>query len=253
MSSRSRPGPPPGDPYREPYGPPPREPYQPPGEPYQPPADPWGQATDAWGAQPTDAWAGQSTAAAGYPGGGHPGGGHPAAGYPGGDLPGPPGQPPPAPPAAPPRRNVGLYAVVAVLVLLAATGVGYALFVLSGDGDPGAGGTPGPAGTPGSPDPSASPQDNIGLSAAVARVDDCLVNDGSTEQTQMRIVRCDEDPGDAAVFRVLAVIDQRVDGEDDQARHASAQAICASTEGYTHHYFEIGETASFVLCMVEQE
>jgi hypothetical protein len=142
--------------------------------------------------------------------------------------------------------------VVAVLVLLAAAGVGYALFLLSGDGEPGARGTPAPAVTgTATPDPSASPGDNIGLSAAVARVDDCLVNEGSTEQTQMRIVRCDEPGPDAVVYRVLAVVNEQVEGEDDGARHASAQAICADIEGYTHHYYEIGGQNSFVLCMAQ--
>jgi hypothetical protein len=153
------------------------------------------------------------------------------------------------PPPPPPRRNTALYAVVAVVVLLAAAGVGYALYVLSGDGEPGVAATTGP----GSPGPSASPRDNVGLSAAVAEADDCLVNDGNPSQTQMRIVRCDDEVETGATFRVLAVIDQRVEGEEDDARHASAQAICADVEGYTHHYFEVGEQSSFVLCMAERE
>ena len=232
MSSRSRPGPPPGEPdWSRPE----------PGD-YQPPADPWGQPTDAWG-QPTDGWAGQPTQPT------RPGG-YPEPGYPGPPYPGP-GHPPP-PPSSPPRRNLGLYAVVAVLVLLAAAGVGYALYVLTGDDSgPTAGPSAGLTGT-GSPDPSASPPDNIGLSAAVARVDDCLVNDGTSDQTQMRIVRCDED-SQSVVYQVLTVIDQRVDGADNDARNASAQAICAATEGYTHHYFEVAEQSSFVLCMAQQE
>jgi hypothetical protein len=144
-----------------------------------------------------------------------------------------------------------MYAVVTVLVVLAAVGVGYALYVLSGDdGGSTAAPDPGPVGATGSPGPSASPRDKIGLSAAVAEVGDCLVNDGTTDQTQMRIVRCDEDAA-GVVFRVLAVIDERVQGEDDDARLASAQSICASTEGYTHHYFEVGEQSSFVLCLAE--
>jgi hypothetical protein len=142
---------------------------------------------------------------------------------------------------------------MAVLVLLAAAGVGYALFLLSGDGDSGAANPPGPISTgTATPDPSASPADNIGLSAAAARADDCLVNDGTTAETAMRIVRCDEPPAeDGVVYRVLEVVSQRVEGEDDESRHASAQAICDQIDGYTHHYYEVGEQTSFVLCMAE--
>ena len=253
MSSRSRHGPPPGEPYGPPpgpgeYGPPPgRGEYGPPPGPgdYGPPADPWGQPTDAWGGQATEPWGATATPPTGYLGAGYGQPGHPGPAY--------PGSPPPEPPPPPPRRNTALYAVVAVVVLLAAAGVGYALYVLTGDGEPGVAATNAP---PGSPGPSASPRDNVGLSAAVAELDDCLVNDGNPSQTQMRIVRCDDDQAEnELVFRVLAVIDQRVEGDEDDARHASAQAICADVEGYTHHYFEVGEQeqSSFVLCMAERE
>lgn len=155
----------------------------------------------------------------------------------------------------PQRRNVGLYALVAVLVVLAAAGVGYALYLLTGggDGDPEAQQSPSPTvtteptGTPGS---EASSRDNIGMSAAMAQVDDCLVNDGTPEQPQMRIVPCDTEEG-GQVFQVLAIFPERVEGEGQQANE-QAQGICADTEGYTHHYYEVGDSASFVLCMAEQ-
>jgi hypothetical protein len=167
--------------------------------------------------------------------------------------------PPPERDPPPPRRNAGLYATVAVLVVLAAAGVGYALYLLSGDdegGSPGAAGTsePRPAGTAGqstAPDPSASPRDNIGMNAAMALVDDCLVNDGNAAEPQMRIVPCDA-ASEAQVFQVLAVFDERVEGEGETANE-QAQGICSETEGYTHHYYEVGDTTSFVLCMTEAD
>lgn len=168
-----------------------------------------------------------------------------------------PPQPPPAPP--PPRRNLGLYVTVVVLVVLAAAGVGYALYLLSGDeGDPGTPGTlatagPSPAATgdpTASPGPAGSPPDNIGMNAAMARVEDCLVNDGSAEQPQMRIVPCDADEA-SQVFRVLAIVDERIEGEGEAANQ-QAQSACAETDGYTHHYYEVGDGASFVLCMAEE-
>jgi hypothetical protein len=134
--------------------------------------------------------------------------------------------------------------VVAVVVLLAASGVGYALYVLSGDGEPGVAATTGPG-------PSASPRDNVGLSAAVAEVGDCLANDGTFDQPQMRIVRCGEPEGES--YEVLAVLEERAAGSTKSDQDASAQQICADVEGYTHHYFEVGEQSSFVLCMTEQE
>jgi hypothetical protein len=154
----------------------------------------------------------------------------------------------------PPRRNVGLYAVVALVVVLAASGVGYALYLLSGDdGDPTAGGgTPAPTSTAGpstSPGPSASPRDNIGMNAAMAQVEDCLVNDGTTQQPQLRIVPCDTEE-DTEVFQVLAIFSERVEGE---GANEHAQSICADTEGYKYHYYEVSETASFVLCMTDRE
>jgi hypothetical protein len=155
----------------------------------------------------------------------------------------------------PPRRNVGLYALVAVLVVLAAGAVGYALYLLSGD-EPeettGGGATPSPttsATASSEPDASASPRDNIGLNATQAQVDDCLVNDGTDNQPQMRIVACDSDEG-SQVFRILAKFDERVEGEG-AAANEQAQEVCSGTEGYKFHYYEVSETASFVLCMTD--
>jgi hypothetical protein len=154
----------------------------------------------------------------------------------------------------PPRRNVGLYAVVALLVVLAAGGVGYALYLLSSDeGEttaddptPAATTTAGPSSSPG---PNGTPRDNIGMNAAMAQVDDCLVNDGTVDLPEMRIVPCDTDE-DTQVFHVLAIFSERVEG-GGAAANEEAQAICAGTEGYKYHYYEVGESASFVLCMTD--
>lgn len=203
---------------------------RPPGEDPGPPSDPWGQAAPGWGGQTV-----------GYPQQPYQ---EPGLGF---------GQGWDSPP--PQRRNLPLYALVAVLVVLAAAGVGYALYLLTGGGDeePEARDTPRATSTTqptGTPDPEGSPRENIGMSAAMAQVDDCLVNDGTAEQPQMRIVACDTEEG-GQVFRVLAIFPEQVEGEGQQANE-QAQAICADTEGYTHHYYEVGESASFVLCMAER-
>jgi hypothetical protein len=224
--------------------------YGPPGEPgrrypddYGPPSDPWGTApaADSWGAYDRPQY--QDPPYRDY------------RDYrePDQDV----NWAPPPPPLPPPRHKGGLYALVAVLVVVAASAVGYALYLLSSqedDSDPTAGGgqTPTPAVTAGSsttPAPSGSPRDNIGLNAATAQVDDCLLNDGTSEQPQMRVVACDTDE-DGQVFQVLAIFNERVEGEN---ANEQAQQICADTEGYKYHYYEVSDSASFVLCMTERE
>lgn len=243
------------------YGPPGEPPEQRPG-PYGPPADPWGERpTEPWGGRPSEPWSDQVTrqqsfspgSAAGPPAAGPPYG--PAGGP---DLPPGYGTGPDLPPGyglldEPRRRPIGLYAVVAVIVVLAAVGVGYALFLLSGDDGGQLDALP-----PATPDPTASPsttgqadRDNIGMNAAMALVSDCLVNDGTANEPQMRIVPCDTDE-EAQLYQVLEIFNERVEGEG-QAANEQAQRICRDTEGYTHHYYEVGQTASFVLCMAEQE
>lgn len=221
------------------------EPQQPGPDDYGPPSDPWSAAP------PPDSWGDLTAPQSGYPGQGYPEhmyqstaayhqqGAHPAP-YP---------EPYPEPPR---RRNVGLYATITVLVVLAAVGVGYALYLLSGeDADPRAGGDPTPTATSAaSPGPSGTPVDNIGMNAAMARVDDCLVNDGDSGQPQMRIVACDADQ-EGPVFQVLAIFDERIAGQGEAANE-QAQSVCAGTEGYKYHYYEVSDSASFVLCMAER-
>jgi hypothetical protein len=211
--------------------------YGPPGESgrrypeeYGPPSDPWGAAPAA------DSWNDYGSAQPPY------------------SSHDPYAEPHHAREMPPPRRNVGLYAVVALLVVLAAGGVGYALYLLSGgDGDTTADGpTPAAttsAGPSGSPAPGGTPRDNIGMNAAMAQVDDCLVNDGTVDDPRMRIVACDAEE-DAQVFQVLAIFGDRVEGEG-AAANEHAQSICSGTEGYEYHYYEVGDGASFVLCMTD--
>lgn len=165
-----------------------------------------------------------------------------------------------------PRRPLLLYGAVAVLAVLAAAGVGYALFLLtSGDSDPVAVEPTAPLVT-GSPTASPAGEDEeavgeegtdgdtTGMNAAMARVEDCLVNDGTPDNPQMRIVACDdEDEAEAGqLFEVLAVVEEEIEGEGSAANE-QAQEACAATDDYTHHYYEVADEASFVLCMAERE
>ena len=270
----------------------PEEPYGSARDDYGPPSDPWGHTAEAWSDAVTPP-AGHPVPPAGHhpaPPAGYPmpldGQPTPPPGYPpqrpappyqGTARPHPlsqaePGPSSPAPPPAgpdpmvlpsagrPPRsarsRLLGLYAMVAALVLVAAAGVGYALFLLTGDDEPDENLTVAPTTTPpatGDPtpatEPTPNPRDNLGMNAAMALVDDCLVNDGTMDDPQMRIVSCDTDES-SQVFRVLAIFDEEVEGQGEVADE-QAQQICADVDGYTHHYYEVGEAASFVLCLAE--
>ena len=106
-----------------------------------------------------------------------------------------------------------------------------------------------PAAGGSAPSPEATERNNLGMNAAMALVDDCLVNDGTMELPQMRIVPCDTDES-GQVFQVLEIFDEEVEGEGETA-DKQAQEICADVDGYTHHYYEVGEAASFVLCLTE--
>lgn len=246
----------------------PEEPYESSRDDYGPPSDPWGHTAGAWSDAPTSALgghpAGPPQPPAGYGPGYPPSGAAPQPPYPpSGAAPYPPHSAGPDPvvirPATPPRpprsRPVGLYLMVAALVLLAGAGVAYALFLLTGDdGEPLGGATASPSvdptGTPpATPSPEATERNNLGMNAAMALVDDCLVNDGTMELPQMRIVPCDTDES-GQVFQVLAIFDEEVEGEGETA-DKQAQEICADVDGYTHHYYEVGEAASFVLCLTE--
>lgn len=241
-------------------------PYQP-DEPYHPPSDPWdGQ----------DPWGGPTMPNAPYGGGGQSGGWPtgsqetayvPGSGYGAPTSPVstgygyPPQQPAWAAPAAPPppsRRSWWLIALVAVLVLVVAGGVSAALFLLrdppgGGDATPTAG--PTATATPtatGEPEPSA--QTTVGLEAAFARPDDCVVNVGTEDAVELQIVDCD-DPGvagDTTLYQVLT----RYDG--GPANQDVAEEKCGEDPGvgnYTNWYYFDSPTPelSFVLCLNEIE
>jgi hypothetical protein len=155
-----------------------------------------------------------------------------------------------------------MFTLVAVLVVVLAAAVGSVLFVVSGEDGPSSAGPAegtvdptGPVPPTGAPDsPEATPNDNIGMNAAMALVDDCVVNDGTEQDVQLRIIRCDDEVAGGVVFKVLAVFTEKVTG-DEEERLAQAQQICEDTEGYSHHYYEVGENVapSFVLCMAQQD
>lgn len=231
------------------YGSPGEPPGQRPG-PYGPPADPWGE-------RPTEPWAADVTRSTGYQPPVGADDGPPVAGpYPAGPTAGREAEPG-LPPGyglldEPSRRPIGLYVAVAVIVVLAAVGVGYALYLLSDDDPEPPVARPTATTTP-TPSPAPSGEvvrENIGMNAAMALVNDCLVNDGTEDEPQMRIVPCDSEE-ETELYQVLEIFNERVEGTKEEADQ-QAQRICADTEGYTHHYYEVGQTASFVLCMAEK-
>ncbi|HLU33797.1 MAG TPA: hypothetical protein VKZ74_07295 [Natronosporangium sp.] len=246
-----------------------------PERPYDPPSDPWGGTQE-------DAWRDPLAPSGGYrelppyyrdgdhQGGGYRGGGYHEAGYGRRDPAGGPtaaygacsyqsAEPGVAPRAADRRDRRGgalLFVAVGVLVLVIAAAVGYALYLLSGDGDATADGG-GPATAPASavPTGTAEPspgQDNIGLNAATAREGDCLTNLGTDVEPQLQVVACDDEDLDGPVYQVLEKFEVSVAGANREEQDASAQETCGDVEGYTHHYFEVSPTLSFVLCMEQQ-
>jgi hypothetical protein len=239
---------------------------QPAGPPAEPPSDPWSQGPDGGpdGGQWSDRTVPQVPGGPGIRPGPPP---YDSGGWPDVDPEPDSGWDSSSPlsPGRPRRRgNALLFVAVGVLVLVVAGAVGYALYLLSGEeGDPtgfqlptpeaNATGAPtagSPAAPSGEPEPD-STQNNIGLNATMAREGDCLVNHGTNAEPEMQIVPCESEEA-SAVYQVLAKFDLLVDGDDRAAQDASAQDTCRETAGYTHHYFEVSESASFVLCMSEQ-
>lgn len=197
-----------------------------PHKPYEPPSDPWGGHTEPqWAYSPPASTGGWDE--------------------------------PSEPPVRGSRSNAVLYAAVTVLVIVVAGGVGYALYLLSGEETtPAATQTESPvASSPSATGDAATPtpgptQDTTGQAASRAQEGDCLVNNGTNDEPQMQIVACDDEV-DPPVYEVLARINEPVEGDDPAAQNLSAQQSCEGTEGYTHHYFEKGDLLSFVLCMRE--
>lgn len=203
---------------------------RPPAE-YTPPSDPWGDAAlfDPYAAPPSSY----------HP---HPAG---AADWRATDWhTAPTAAPAPPPPA---RHNTALLVALALAVLVAAAALATTVYVVSGD-EPAAAPSPSPdTGTGGGTTPGPRPStDNLGLAAGFARVGDCLVNDGTADEPQMRITLCDADE-EGPVYRVLARFDTLVEDDD------GARRVCGSTDGYRYHYYFIneGRDEGFVLCMTD--
>ena len=246
-------------------------PYQhEPDEPYHPPSDPW-DGQDPWGGptMPNAPYGGAAQQSGGWQGGGVgaqetgyvPGAGHGAPPSPamstGYGYSQQPGWPTPAP--APPRRTGWLIALVFVLVLVVAGGVTAALLLLRDRPGDTAGPTPGPTADPtptaaatATAEPDPSPQSNVGLEASFARPDDCVVNVGTDDAVELKIVDCDE-PGvddDTTVYEVLTRYDVAPANQD------VAEEKCGEDPGvgdYSNWYYFDSPTPalSFVLCLNE--
>lgn len=235
-----------------------------PDPPYDPPSDPWGGHEEAWH-DPTVPQPGYRGSPSHHAPDSSYGGQPSVAGapYQSAGAPTPVWEPvsraePEMAPSPPPDRRGStlLFVAVGMLVLVIAAAVGYAFFLLSGDDVDTVGGGGAPAITPPSGVASASPdpgstQDNIGLNAAMAQVGDCLTNLGTDLEPQLQVVSCEEEQ-DGPVYEVLEKFEVRVEGANREEQDASAQDTCGDVEGYTHHYYEVSPSLSFVLCMAEQ-
>lgn len=165
----------------------------------------------------------------------------------------------------PPRRRRTLLVGLLVVALLLVVGGGVLAtlsWVASGEAEPDTTAV-GPVGPTGTPQPQASeepddepadPQARIGMSAAVVEPDDCMVNDGTDLEPEMRIIDCDDPEQVRTVYRVLTRFDEPIEGETEQEWDQAAQQLCAEEEEYEVHYRFVADNQddSFVLCMVEQ-
>ena len=257
MSSYGPPGPgQPEDPTNEPrwtppdggYPPPPAAAGYPPPPGSYPPPDPYAPPPGQYGAQP-DPYAPPPPDQYGAQPGQYP---PPPPGQYGaqpGQYPSPPGQygAPgqfgPGIPAAPAKRKglkIGLIIGAVVLLLLCVCGgLGiWGLVSLESDGsDPGPIGAPTPSATaPASP--TASPTPTAGPTEAVPNflVGDCLVNDGSNSEPELRKVPCAPD-----TYEVLLRIPFSTDGD------ACEQRSPESDSNYV--YDNTLDIADYVLCM----
>ena len=209
-------------------------------EPYTEPADPWGEHggpplpphhEPAWGAHPTSMppHLDSSLDYVGY-------GAEPAVGAP------PPAWGQPAAPA-PPRRNTPIVALVVVLGLLICGGLGTTAWLIanrdnSSGGDQGALPTTSTAATAANPEPRSSED------ARFVAKGECVRNEGSPDQPDMKIVPCA-----SGTYQVLKRVDGRTTGEAD------AESKCSKVPDYTKWYFYDSELDSldFVLCLRERD
>jgi hypothetical protein len=217
-----------------PYPGPPSQPWNPGSsdEPYTEPADPWGDhptenaPNTGWSNQPPATDTAYSTVG-----------------------PQPNFAPPPQPawgqqPAPPPRkRNTPIVALVIVLGLLICGGLGTTAWLLSSrgeaDGDGGADPAPTASATT---NQVTGPQPRSSEDARFVKKGQCVRNEGTPDQPEMKIVACA-----SGTFEVLKRVDGRTTGEAD------AESKCRSVPEYTKWYFYDSELDSldFVLCMKE--
>jgi hypothetical protein len=193
-----------------PYPGPPSHPWAGGEEPYTEPADPWGEHSE-----PSPLYAPPY----------------------GGTAPSVWGAPPPAR-----RHNTPIVALVVVLGLLIAAGLGTAVWMLSRGSRPTAGSgavaaTTGPTTAANVPDPQPS------TDARFVKKGDCVRNEGTAAAPAMTIAPCA-----SGTYEVLKRIDGRTTGEAD------AESKCGKVPGYTKWYFYDSELDSldFVLCLKER-
>jgi hypothetical protein len=189
-----------------------------------PPSHPWAGADEPY-TEPADPWGDQSEPSPPY-----------GPSY-GGTAPPVWGAPPPAR-----RHNTPIVALVVVLGLLIAAGLGTAVWMLSRGSRPTAGSgavaaTTGPTTAANVPDPQPS------TDARFVKKGDCVRNEGTAAAPAMTIAPCA-----SGTFQVLKRIDGRTTGEAD------AEAKCSKVPAYTKWYFYDSELDSldFVLCLKER-
>lgn len=227
----------PADPYAQPA-----DPYAQPADPYAQPADPYSQP---WGANPSSAPPGVS----GPPMG--PGG--PAMGQAPGAA--PYGQQQYSQPGygagwSPPPQKKGsgplIAAIVVLAVLLCGGGISAVYFVARDNktDKPGARSSTSASAGPSqsesespSPEPSETEEDDRDLASIT--IGDCLVNEGTDSDADMRKVTCT-----SGTYEVL----KRFDGTTDKTK---CSAVSASTHTFTHTS-NVDSSSSFVLCMKQR-
>ncbi|AEV89202.1 hypothetical protein ACWT_8195 [Actinoplanes sp. SE50] len=189
-----------------------------PEEPYAEPSDPWGESSravndPAWGSPqiPHQQFSGSPAASA-------PG---PAAGR-----------------SGPSRRGFAVGALIAVLSVLVGGGLATTVWYVLGRKDR--------AGTAASTPPAGVtvPRVQPSADARFANRGQCIRNEGTNAEPQLRIVACA-----ANTYEVLKRVDGRTTGEKD------AIAKCAKVPGYTKWYYYDTEydDVDFVLCLREYQ
>ncbi|MEV6342026.1 hypothetical protein [Actinoplanes sp. NPDC051851] len=188
-----------------------------PEEPYAEPSDPWGEHDPGWQSQIPH--------------------------QPSWNAP-PPAPPAPAPGTGPgtgsgPRRGFAMGALVAVISVLVGGGLATTVWFLVGRDKPAE--TPAAVATTTG---VTGPQPRTSEDARFAAKGQCVRNEGSNTEPELRIVVCA-----ANTYEVLKRIDGKTTGEKD------AVSKCAQVTGYTKWYYYDTEydDVDFVLCLREYQ